>query len=190
MTSEEIAAAVLDTLDRLAVPSMLVSSFSTNHYGIPRSTKDADFVVALEDRPITTITEALGPAFQLDRQMRFETITGTTRHIVRVVDAAFLVEFFQLSDDPHDQARFRRRRSTRLFDRPAYLPTVEDVIITKLRWSLQGNRPKDREDVRDVIAVQDVEGQIDWPYVYGWCDRHGTRALLDEVRQSIPPIDD
>ena len=28
---------------------------------------------------------------------------------------------------------------------------------------------------------------IDWPYVYDWSDRHGTRALLDEIRSSIPP---
>ncbi len=27
-----------------------------------------------------------------------------------------------------------------------------------------------------------------WPYVYGWCDQHGTRALLDEIRSSIPPL--
>ncbi|MFO0958765.1 MAG: hypothetical protein U0800_15255 [Isosphaeraceae bacterium] len=167
---------------------MLVGSFSTNHYGIPR--EDADFVVTLGDRSISTITQALGPAFRLDRQMRFETITGTTRHIVHVPEAAFVVAFFQLSEDPHDQERFRLRRAVRLFDRPAFLPTVEDVIITKLRWSLQGNRPKDRDDIRNVIAVQEAEGaSIDWPYIHAWCDRHGTRELLDEIRRSIPPID-
>jgi hypothetical protein len=40
--------------------------------------------------------------------------------------------------------------------------------------------------VRNVIAVQGEA--IDWDYVYSWCDRHGTRALLDEIRASIPPI--
>jgi hypothetical protein len=29
---------------------------------------------------------------------------------------------------------------------------------------------------------------IDWDYVYKWCDEHGTRALLDTIRASIPPI--
>lgn len=28
---------------------------------------------------------------------------------------------------------------------------------------------------------------IDWDYVYSWCDRHGTRQQMDEIRQSIPP---
>jgi len=66
------------------------------------------------------------------------------------------------------------------------LPTAEDVIITKLRWAVQGRRLKDHNDVRDVIAVQG-EG-IDWDYVHAWCDRHGTREVLDEIRRSIPPI--
>ena len=41
-----------------------------------------------------------------------------------------------------------------------WLPTAEDVIITKLRWSLLGRRSKDRDDARDVIAVQG--DRIDW----------------------------
>ena len=29
---------------------------------------------------------------------------------------------------------------------------------------------------------------IDWAYVHSWCERHGTRAALDDVRRSIAPI--
>jgi hypothetical protein len=58
--------------------------------------------------------------------------------------------------------------------------------VTKLQWAFLANRPKDREDARDVIAVQ--SDRIDWDYVHHWCEQHGTRALLDEIRDSIPPI--
>jgi hypothetical protein len=70
--------------------------------------------------------------------------------------------------------------------REVNMPTVEDVIITKLRWALMAQRSKDREDVRNIIAIQDQN--IDWSYVHGWNDQHGTRALLDEIRLSIPPL--
>ncbi len=63
---------------------------------------------------------------------------------------------------------------------------VLKLIVTKLRWSLLGHRFKDHDDARDVIAVQG--DRLDWIYVYYWCDQHGTRVLLDEIRQSIPPI--
>jgi hypothetical protein len=73
-----------------------------------------------------------------------------------------------------------------LTDHEAWIPTVEDVIITKLRWAERAGRQKDRNDLQTVIRVQ--SDQIDWNYIYSWADRHGTRALLDEIRNSIPPI--
>jgi hypothetical protein len=185
MTGEEATLAVIDALEGLAIPYMVVGSFSTNVYGIPRSTHDADFVIHLASRPAREIAERLGPEFRLDPQMSFETVTMTRRHILEVVGIPFKIELFHLSDDPHDQERFRRRVQVSLFGRQVMLPTVEDVIVTKLRWAL-GQRSKDRDDVRDVIAVQG--DRIDWDYVYAWCDRHGTRAVLEEIRSSIPPI--
>jgi hypothetical protein len=43
---------------------------------------------------------------------------------------------------------------------------------------------KDQDDRRGVIALQG--NLVDWEYVFRWCDRHGTRGLLDEIRRSIP----
>lgn len=70
----------------------------------------------------------------------------------------------------------------------AYVPTVEDVIVMKLRWAAsRGKRDgKDAGDVANVIAVSG--DMIDWPYVYSWCDQHGTRELLESIRRSIPPL--
>ena len=186
MTTAEIAVAAIDALDATSVPYMLVGAFSSNFYGIPRSTDDADFVVELGSISIVDVVKQLGPRFKLDPQVRFETATGTTRHIVNVENSPFIVEFFHLSGDAHDQERFRRRCNVVLHGRSSYIPTAEDVIITKLRWSVHGRRPKDADDVRDVIAVQ--RDRIDWGYVCRWCEQHGTREKLEEIRKSIPPL--
>jgi hypothetical protein len=188
MTGEQATAAVVEALNSLGLSYMVVGSFSTNHYGIPRSTRDADFVLELGSSSIIELARQLGSEFKVDPQMSFETFTGTRKYDVQVPEITFKIELFMLSSDPHDQERFQRRVPVKFLGKPAWLPTVEDVIITKLRWALLGNRSKDRDDVRDVIAVHSVEGRIDWDYVHAWCDRHGTRALLDEVRRSIPMI--
>lgn len=122
----------------------------------------------------------------MNPQMSFETATGTFRHEIDVVGTDLKIELFHLSDDEHDQQRFRRRHRHLLTDHEAWLPTVEDVIVTKLRWADRAGRPKDRNDIQTVIGVQG--DAIDWDYVNSWADRHGTRALLDEIRKSIPPI--
>ncbi len=184
MNSEDAAIAVIDALESLDIPYMLVGSFSSNFYGIPRATHDADFVVLLQEGQIRALAHKLGPAFQLDPQMSFKTITGTTRYTLHLAETPFEVELFSLSEDDHDRERFLRRRRLALRDRKTFLPSAEDVIITKLRWSRGGARAKDTDDARNVMAVQGA--RIHWDYVASWCDRHGTREILDSLRRSLP----
>ncbi len=186
MTSEEVVIAVIDALEALQIPYMLVDPFSCNYYGVSYFTKDADIVVHVDPSTISQLAGRLGPSFQLNAPMSFGTVTMTTRSIIQVADILFKIEIFYLGDDPHDQERFQRRLRIALLNRKVSLPTPEDVIITKLRWCHGGRRSKDWEDVRNVIAVQG--DRLDWPYIQRWCDQHGTRTLLDEIRQSIPPL--
>ena len=186
MTGNEATLAVIDALEASSIPYMLVGSYASNVYGVERSTQDADFVVELAEGAFGELSRRLPTAIRIDRQMSFETVTMTTRFVARVLESPFKIEFFLVSSDPHDQERFRRRRRVTAVNRPVWLPTAEDVIITKLRWSLVGRRSKDRDDARDVIAVQG--DRINWDYVHSWCEQHGTRELLDEIRRSIPPI--
>lgn len=187
MTGDEAVVAVIEALESTGVAYMLVGSLATNFYGVPRATEDADFVVELGRVPLSEVMTRLGPDFRLDRQGSFETITMTRRHLVRVASCSFTIELFYLSDDEHDQERFRRRRQVTLFGRPISLPTAEDMIVTKLRWAITRAGSKDRDDARDVIAIQ--RDRLDWVYVQSWADRHGTRALLDEIRRELSPGD-
>ena len=45
---------------------------------------------------------------------------------------------------------------------------------------------KDRDDARNILAVQG--DALDFAYIGRWCDTHGTRARLEELRRSIPPM--
>ncbi len=177
-----IAVLVIQALDACKIPYLLAGSFSSNYYGIPRSTKDVDFVVQLRGGLQSEFARHLGEDFQVNPQLFFETITGTYKQEIAHLRSAFTVEVFQLSADPHDQSRFGRRQSVRLDGRDVWFPAAEDVIVTKLRWG----RHKDHEDVRDVISVQ--RGRLDWPYIEKWCGEHGTLALLNEIRRTVPEI--
>jgi hypothetical protein len=180
---EAFLLSVIDALAAADVPYLLAGSFSSNYYGIPRSTHDADFVIELRGRPIMSLQSYLNPAFRIAPQVQFETVTGTRRNVVTAKGVAFEVELFRLSDDPHDQERFRRRRAVALLERNISLPSPEDVIITKLRWL----REKDRADVAGVIAVQG--DSLDWKYIEHWCGEHGTKKVLNEICRTIPPLD-
>jgi hypothetical protein len=166
---------VIDALDQVGIPYMLVGSMSSNLYGIPRSTQDADFVIELGDKSISKLAQILAPIYRLEAQMSFETMTGTHRYILERRDQKFKIELFMVSADPHDRSRFSRRTTVVSYGRRIVYPTAEDVIVTKLRW----RRPKDTDDLKGVLTVQ--KGKLDLDYIRSWCDRHGSREAFERL---------
>jgi hypothetical protein len=183
LTSDDVATRALDAIVAAGIPFMVTGSFARNLYALPRSTKDIDFVVEAPEFSPASIARHLGADFQMDDQVYFETITGTTRYVIRHRHSPFVIEFFLLSDDAHDRERFGRRRQVQILGRPVFVATPEDVVIAKLRWSDRGRRPKDRQDARDVIALQ--TNRLNWPYVRHWCQEHGTLDLLEQIQAEL-----
>lgn len=184
MTPDEAVVAVLAALDAAAVPYMIVGSLASNFHGIPRATRDADFVVRFEHQHLDRLAQHLATGLRLDRQGGFESVTGTVRHLITLTGSVFVCELFQLSEDPHDLERFARRQAAEVLGHAAFVATAEDMIITKLRWAIGAGRSKDQDDVRNILAVRGDE--LDWPYLQRWSVAHGTDALLQQIRASIP----
>ena len=109
----------------------------------------------------------------------------TSRHIMEVVGLHFKIELFHLSDDAHDQERFRRRQR---------VPVVEPRGVHahgrgRDRYQAAGPprpRSKDWDDARDVIAVQGE--RIDWALRLRLVRPARHPRHLNEIRRSIPPI--
>ena len=55
MNSIEVTGHVAKALDELHIPWMIVGAYSSNAYGIGRSTNDADFVVELSKGDLTSL---------------------------------------------------------------------------------------------------------------------------------------
>ncbi len=94
MIGTEAVAAVIDALTELGVPYRIVGSFSSNHYGIPRSTQDADFVVVLEDVSIMQVARKLSPTIRVDPPLSFETFSMRCRFEATVEGDCFKIELF------------------------------------------------------------------------------------------------
>ena len=182
ITIEDVTLRVVDALNSGGSPYMLVGSFSSNLYGIPHSTKDADFVLQLQGDLSPVFYQTLGHDFEIDPQLRCETNTGTFKQELRFQGTWFTVELFRLSDDEFDQERFRRRVSAKLFGRQTFVPRAEDVIVMKVRWF----QDKDRPDILNVMTVQ--RGKLDWAYIESWCKRHGALARMEAIRKSVREI--
>ena len=178
MNGLEATSCVIARLEELEIEYMLVGAFSSNAYGVPRSTKDADIVVAFGEIQVVEFCQSLGDEFVLDRQMMLEGFTGSTRNVVRHADSGFDIELFRLNDDAHHQERFARRLRMQVneLNLTAWIPTAEDVVVQKIRWAR-------RKDLDDVVNLLIVSGEkLDWQYIRRWTDEHGTTDLLDQLR--------
>jgi hypothetical protein len=183
MNGLEAVRAVLDALDAASASYMLTGSFASNAYGIARATNDADFIVDFDATHVDLIAKHLDPRVQLQDQMMFETITGTTRYILEVADSPFKIELFHINPDPFMKGRFKRKIEVEYpeLGRTVWLPSPEDVVVQKLRWG----REKDLSDVQDVLFVS--SSMIDFTYVENWCREHGTLEKLNAIRAQLPP---
>jgi hypothetical protein len=182
LNPDEATIGVSEALNERRIPFILAGGYSSNFYGIPRTTHDADFVVRVSAAEFQDLPTALGRDFERIEQLSFETNTGTLRQEFQVRGTRFKVEVFKLSGDPHDQASFGWRVEADFGRTKIFLPTAEDVVIWKLRWG----RPEDKEDVRNVLTVQ--RGKVEWPYIEQWCMQHGTFGLLNQIRETVPEI--
>ena len=86
----------------------------------------------------------------------------------------------------HDQERFARREQATVLAHQAFVASAEDMIVTKLRWAAGAHRSKDRDDIRNILAVQGAE--MDWAYLDRWSAVHGTASLLAEIRATVPRV--
>ena len=186
MTSNQIVLRVIRALDAAQIPYMLVGSFSSNAFGVERSTQDADFVIELGNHSIAAVGQALAPDIRLDPQLIFESVTLSSRFVLTHEPTDFKVELFLLADEPFARERFARRKQKQFGDVMAWLPTPEDVIVQKLRWFARAKRSKDWDDARHVAAVQ--LARLDLTYIRHWCDQHGTRELFEKLLKEAEEI--
>jgi hypothetical protein len=141
MTGNEGLLSLLGILNELNVPYMMVGSYSSNFYGIPRSTKDADLVFEFESSALMEIGKRLPPGLRFEDQSFFEMVTATRKELLLIDGSDFQIELFHLSDDEFDRARFERRVKAELSGGVnVWMPRPEDVLVQKLRWAKGGAR--------------------------------------------------
>ena len=181
-TGEEAVWFLIDRLNELDVAYMIVGSFSSNAYGIARSTKDVDFVLQIDEGTRRKLIGALPVEFEIDEQVTFETVTGHRRQILKLPAIPYVIELFDLSREPFDCERFARRVKATMAGRMVWLPSADDVVVQKLRWAALAKRPQDLIDATNVIRVS---GEfLDWPYIEHWCRELGAETALAEARNA------
>ena len=188
MSQPALLTRVVAALETAAVPYMLSGSLASSLQGEPRATHDVDLVIDVPAGSAAKLVAALSaPDLYLDEQAVDEATRRRTMFNLIESSSGDKVDFWLLTDDAYDAARFARRLNVDVLGRRLVVSAPEDTILMKLRWSREsGGSEKQRLDALRVYEVQ--AGALDHEYLDLWATRLEIADLLAELRAEAEPL--
>jgi hypothetical protein len=154
MVQESALIPVIDLLNELKIPYMLIGALAVNYYSVPRLTHDADILVEMKPEHAQTVAKRLQPAYYADADSIRDAIASRGESNLIHLDTGFKIDLWILEDTEFDRLRFSRRAPGRVFGRDVFLSTPEDLILTKLVWFKQSDSQKHYLDAIGVYRAQ------------------------------------
>jgi hypothetical protein len=189
VSQQDLLRRIITALGEAGVPYMLTGSLVSSLQGEPRATHDIDLVVSLGASGVAAAVAALSaPDLYLDPDAVAEAVAR--RNMFNLIDPASgdKADFWILTDDEYDTARFARRRTVEVLGAVLVVTAPEDTILMKLRWAAEGGSEKQRLDALRVYEVQ--QGALDQKYLEEWAERLGVDGLLAGLQADAEPVDD
>ena len=184
----EVLQAVISTLDRLGIPSMLVGSFASTYYGSVRYTQDADLVVNLNRNQVDDFVRAFSQDFYVSQELIEQALVTESSFNVIHFTTTLKVDFFILRGNTFSKEEFSRRTPQRIDPRADVLvciQTPEDSLLSKLLWFRKGGEVSENQ-WRDVIGIlKNQAGRLDTEYLQRWAVELGISDLLEKVRREV-----
>ena len=156
----EFLAYLIETLERLQIPYMIVGGFAAILYGEPRLTIDVDIVVDLKPEQVGPLVMAFpisdyyiseeGVRDSVERRYPFNIIQPST---------GAKIDLVPLTGDPLTRRAFQRRQRMTYGEegRSAWFISAQDIVIAKLVAYRQTGSDKHLRDARGVLIVQGTE---------------------------------
>lgn len=182
LTEQDVLFQVLDALDALAIPYMIVGSFASTYWGRPRTTHDADLLVEIPQTRVKDLAEKLAPNFYAPELVIEEAVHSREQFNAIHLDFPFKVDFWLRKDTAYDRERFGRRVEGTMFGRRVWVTRGEDIVLSKLQWyRLSSVSQRQLQDAAEVYEIQ--ETALDQNYLNCWATRLGVADLLADIRR-------
>ncbi len=148
---------VIDVLERLGIPYMVVGGFAAIVHGEPRFTIDVDVVVDMKLRHARSFVAAFPvPGYYVSEEAVRDSLER--RYPFNVIQPATgaKVDVIPLPRDPFSRLAFQRRRRLTYdkMGRSATFITAEDVVVAKLIAHQGTKSDMHLRDVRGVLVAQ------------------------------------
>jgi hypothetical protein len=173
----------LDVLNRVSeglsaqrLPFMLTGSFALAYYAAPRMTRDLDIVVALTAADVDTVVNAFSSDFYIDADSVRIAIENERLFNMMHLSSGIKVDLIVRKSSEYRLTEFARRQRVNVGPVLTWIVSREDLILSKLVWSLDSGSELQLRDVRQLLA-----GPIDIDYLSHWAPLLGVHISLREL---------
>ena len=181
MEQVDLARVVVQALEELRIPYMIVGSYGSGAWGEPRFTQDVDVVIELRYEEIEALCAKFPEAdFYISSDAARQAVArGGLFNLIHSTSGN-KVDFIIPRKDAWSKGQLARRRRVQIPpDLLTYVASPEDIIISKMSWYREGGSEKHLRDITGILKVSGAE--VDMAYVKEWAEKLG----LTEIWQAI-----
>jgi hypothetical protein len=170
---------IVTRLEGAGIPYMMTGSMAMSIYAVPRMTRDVDFVIECAPEDASRIAELFrGDCYIDESSVRRAAQEHTTFNIIHnewIIKADFIVR----KEEEYRRVEFGRRQRIDVAGFSVFVVRPEDLILSKLSWSMNGESELQLRDAASLCAsVED----LDWAYLEEWAGVLGLTESLEGVR--------
>jgi hypothetical protein len=170
---------VVSRLDAAGIPYMMTGSMAMSIYAVPRMTRDIDFVIECTPDDAPRIAELFRSDCYVDEtSIRRAAQRHGTFNIIHnewITKADFIVR----KESEYRKLEFGRRRRIDLGGLSVFVVRPEDLILSKLSWSRNG---ESELQFRDAASLCASVADLNWAYLKKWAAALGLTGALEKVR--------
>ncbi|MBL7138605.1 MAG: nucleotidyl transferase AbiEii/AbiGii toxin family protein [Bacteroidales bacterium] len=177
MLVQRVLEDIIEILERVETPYMLSGSIAFNIYAIPRSTRDIDLVVELQEHTIPRFLNAVSGRYYVNEDTVREEVRRKGMFSIIDQQSSYKIDFILLTNHPYEQHKFNRRKAIVINNQTICVITLEDLILSKLIWIQRMESDLHKRDIRQLLENPDA----DMDYIRHWISEMNlnTYALLD-----------
>lgn len=187
MNQTDLLRHLVETLDRLAIPYMIVGSLASATYGEPRMTQDIDVIVDLAEQQIPPLCRAF-PAddYYVSAEAARQAIQHRGQFNIIHSSSGNKIDLIIVRASAWGRAEISRRQRVRILpDLEGYCARPEDVILGKMTYYREGGSEK---HLRDITGILKVSGHaVDRQYVSLWAEQLGLADIWQAVLRRAGP---
>lgn len=158
---------VCHKLEKINIPYMLSGSLAMSVYTVPRMTRDIDIVIQLGIGDIDEFAELFNEGFYLHKEGIEQEIRSEGMFNVIDYKSGEKIDFIIRKNTEFHIHEFERRTRAKAFGFETWVVSIEDLIISKLKWIQDLESEVQKRDIANLLNKSNVDRQ----YVTAWCEK-------------------